>query len=161
MATRFFSSNNTFLPTSLTSLASQGYGTHSLWICFFKNNVGIIVVLVVHGLRCLSFCIRYLSNTFEELCMSVSELRWSKYCICKIIRRDNSGITSHYKDGSATFHTGNYSSILSLRCPLPFTPGPGTTYVTSILEISTSKPDDCLSMVYVMKIACSQYLCCT
>lgn len=148
---KVLSSNNSFLPTSLTSLASQGSDTHSPSTCFFKNNVGIIVLSVVHLLRRLSSYIRYLANTIEELCMSVSELRWSKYCICEILRRLDSGITSHYKDGSATCHPGNYSSILSLRCPYPFIAEPGPTYVTSILEISTSKPDDGLSMVYVRK----------
>jgi len=141
---KVLSSNNSFLPTSLTSLASQGSDTHSPSTCFFKNNVGIIVLSVVHLLRCLSSYIRYLANTIEGLCMSVSELRWS-------LRRLDSGITSHYKDGSATCHPGNYSSILSLRCPHPFIAEPGPTYVTSILEISTSKPDDGLSMVYVRK----------
>lgn len=130
---KVLSSNNSFLPTSLTSLASQGSDTHSPSTCFFKNNVGIIVLSVVHLLRCLSSYIRYLANTIEGLCMSVSELRWS-------LRRLDSGITSHYKDGSATCHTGNYSSILSLRCPYPFTAEPGPTYVRLFWKFPLPNP---------------------
>ncbi len=51
---KVLSFNNTFLPNSLTSLASQGSDTHSPSTRFFKNNVGIIVLSVVPLLRCLS-----------------------------------------------------------------------------------------------------------